>query len=232
MHRIAVTLTAMVSAMAAGLVLLASLAWCCGTCSPLMLRMMKTFAPPEATGLAEELYEPVVDMITGYLANDPEIDSFHYTAVYPDGTRLTLFNDREAAHMADCRRLFGLCRELMLNGTALLAFCAALLTAFRHEARARRQGLLRGFGLSLLIAAALLLWGVIDFSSLFLLFHRLAFTNDLWLMDWNRDLIIRLMPQPFFLCQAGLLGGAWLIFTTAGLIVSALLLKLTPKKGT
>ena len=48
------------------------------------------------------------------------------------------------------------------------------------------------------LCLGLLLWGLIDFGSLFTVFHRLAFTNEGWLLDPRTDLLIRLMPTPFF----------------------------------
>ena len=101
-------LPAAVLAVALSLTLLSALTFLAGTNAPLMLRMMKTHAPEELTGLDERFYEPVVDMITGYLANERE--EFQYYARWEDGVCLTLFNEREQQHMADCRRLFSLCR--------------------------------------------------------------------------------------------------------------------------
>ena len=67
-----------------------------------------------------------------------------------------------------------------------------------------------GIGALLLVLAALLVWGMVDFDSLFILFHHLAFTNDLWLLNPATDLLIRLMPVAFFVHYAALIGGTWL----------------------
>lgn len=48
----------------------------------------------------------------------------------------------------------------------------------------------------------LALWGLIHFDSLFYAFHLVAFRNDLWLLDPTRDLLIQLMPTPFFMDYA------------------------------
>lgn len=66
------------------------------------------------------------------------------------------------------------------------------------------------------VLAALMVWGAVDFDSLFILFHRLAFTNDLWLLNPETDLLIRLMPTDFFVHYAALIGGSWLAAVPGG----------------
>jgi integral membrane protein (TIGR01906 family) len=66
----------------------------------------------------------------------------------------------------------------------------------------RRKGIARGAIIGLMSAGvvglALLVWGLIDFDGLFTAFHRIAFTNDGWLLDPRTDLLIRLMPTELF----------------------------------
>ena len=66
--------------------------------------------------------------------------------------------------------------------------------------------------LAIVLAAA---WACADFDSLFVLFHRLAFTNNLWLLNPATDLLIRLMPLSFFITYAAAIGAAWLIICLA-----------------
>ena len=54
------------------------------------------------------------------------------------------------------------------------------------------------------------MWGAVDFDSLFVLFHRLSFSNSLWLLNPRTDLLIRLMPTDFFIHYAGILAGTWI----------------------
>ncbi len=163
----------------------------------LFLREMERFAPPERTGLPAAEYPGMAAHIADYLAGRKE--SFQYTLSGPDGGAVLCFHDYELAHMADCRRL------IRLDGIVFLGCLAAALTAGLLLFRSRREGsreARRGakavlWGLSLL-AAGLLLWAAVSFDSLFLTFHRLAFTNDLWLLDPRTDLLIRLMPEQMF----------------------------------
>ena len=72
----------------------------------------------------------------------------------------------------------------------------------------------------------------IDFDSLFVLFHKVAFTNDLWLLDPRTDLLIRLMPIEFFISYAAIIGGLWLLGMVGLLVfVTYLIKKLQANEG-
>ena len=49
-----------------------------------------------------------------------------------------------------------------------------------------------------------LLAGIIstDFSKYFIIFHKIFFTNDLWILDPATDLLINIVPEPFFVDTA------------------------------
>ena len=46
--------------------------------------------------------------------------------------------------------------------------------------------------------AAFAVWAAVDFSSAFTFFHETLFTNDLWLLNPEIDLLLRLLPEQFF----------------------------------
>ena len=177
-----------------------------------MAFLMTRFAPPEATGLPAADYLPLCRMICGYLQG--RLPAFSYA---PEGVEL--FHGYEAAHMADCRALFALDRTVLL-AAALLCALSALLLTLRRGWRPARGGVRLGAGLVLLAVAALALWGLIDFNTLFTGFHRLMFTNDLWLLNPATDLLIRLMPLPFFIAIAAGIAVLWLILTALPLLLS------------
>ena len=85
----------------------------------------------------------------------------------------------------------------------------------------RKLGSMRVFLQTLLgavaVIAAFVIWGLIDFDSLFYVFHLVAFRNDLWLLDPQTDLLIQLMPTPFFVDYARTI----LIAFGCGLVVLA-----------
>ena len=83
----------------------------------------------------------------------------------------------------------------------------------------------------LAIVTAIIIAACIDFNSLFILFHKVAFTNDLWLLDPSTDLLIRLMPIEFFISYAAMIGGLWLCAMVVLLAVSTLRIKKMQDKG-
>ena len=58
---------------------------------------------------------------------------------------------------------------------------------------------------------------VVNFDGLFLLFHRLSFANDLWMLDPRRDYLLVLFPAGFWfdatlrVAMTAILGAALLL---------------------
>lgn len=220
MRRVLSFLLGLLLAISGAVGALAALIGGAGTSPGLMLALMRRDAPSTATGLPEEDYPAVAAMITGYLAGS--ISAFQYTLVDETGAETACFNQKEQQHMADCRALFTLCREVLLAATAAAAL-AMLALCLTHRARAAAAGFLTGGGLVLALLAALAVWGMADFDGLFVLFHRLSFANDLWLLNPGEDLLIRLMPTAFFLHYAALIGITWLLLALLGETLAAVL---------
>ena len=187
----------------------------CGDAA-LLSREMAAHAPPETTGLPASEYAGVSRMIADYLLG--RADRFQYEYAGPSGTPVQCFRPHEEAHMADVRALVRLDRRVMLVslGAALLLSAAGLAgsrpglpgpaPAARTggaEGDAGRPAFWRGVRAGLmgagLLAAGLAAWAAVDFDGFFVTFHRLAFTNDGWLLDPRTSLLIRLMPLSFFI---------------------------------
>ena len=163
----------------------------------LLAREMLRHAPPETTGLPESEYGGVGRMTADYLTGRER--TFQYIFAGAEGKEYFCFRSYEEDHMADCRELIRLdgrigqvtgCLALLLAGTAVLL-------------RKYRMDFAKGMCCGLIAAGAvfglLLVWGLFDFDGLFTVFHRIAFTNDGWLLDSRTDMLIRLMPVPFFI---------------------------------
>ena len=187
----------------------------------LLTREMLKHAPPETTGLPETEYAGVGEMTAAYLTG--RTADFQYLLTGDDGTVYACFQAHEAAHMADCRGLILLAGRICLGCLAGLAL-TGLLTGLRRESRTpegRRslgRGMLTGLGLVLSLAAVLAAWAIEDFDGFFTAFHRIAFTNDGWLLNPRTDLLIRLMPTSFFVAL-GVRGA--LLFAPAALLPAA-----------
>ena len=162
-----------------------------------LTREMQRFAPPEATGLPADAYPELGQHLSDYLTGKK--DSFQYALENAAGEAVLLFHDYELLHMADCRSLLSFCLTFCLCSGGLgllgLAFSAMLGSSARFRfARGALTGLWGCCG----IAVGLVCWAVINFDGFFVTFHRLAFRNDLWLLNPRTDLLIRLMPETLF----------------------------------
>ena len=213
------TLTGLLLALSLSVTALSGILWVLGTSDGIMLPMMRHFAPSEKTMLADWEYPPTVALITDYLAG--RVDTFdRYYFVFDV---MYSFNDREQAHMADCRALFRLDKAVLTVAGALAA--ALLVAGILWRNRRVWKGAAIGFGAVIgligLVAAA----AVINFERMFILFHKLSFSNDLWQLNPQTDLIIRLMPTDFFMAYAGILGGSWLLLMALMLAMSVILYK-------
>ena len=174
-----------------------------GTGNMTMRSLMKHYAPTEDTDLPAEEYAPVVDMITGYLMGGNAPFQHIFTV---DGTEYAAFNQKEQQHMEDVQDLFRLCRFVAWVGWGVVLF-GRLSARRKLDWRIFRRTLVAILG----IVTAIIVLACIDFNSLFVLFHKVAFTNDLWLLDPQTDLLIRLMPIEFFISYAAIIGGLWLL---------------------
>ena len=162
----------------------------------LLAREMLRHAPPEATGLPETEYEGAGRMTAGYLTGREPV--FQYVFSDAEGREYTCFQPHEADHMADCRNLIGLAGTLrwITGGLALLFAAAGVLLRKR---KAFSGGMFTGLGAAALVFSGIAAWALADFDGLFVTFHRVAFTNEGWLLDPRTDLLIRLMPLNFFI---------------------------------
>ena len=71
-----------------------------------------------------------------------------------------------------------------------------------------------------------------NFNGLFVTFHKVAFTNDGWLLNPKTDLLLRLMPTQFF-TSLGIRGLLWALLAPAALEILARtgLAKVRDEKG-
>lgn len=137
-----------------------------------------------------------------------------------DGTPCEFFNAREKAHMADVRNLFlgGLSlRRLCL----ILAAASAALLAFMKIPLKRLLPRMICIGTLLFLGLTALLAGIIstDFTKYFIIFHKIFFTNDLWLLDPRTDRLINIVPEPFFMDTAARIGITFCLMTGALFLV-------------
>ena len=202
---------------------LAASVYLLGTGSMTMRIVMERYAPAAVTGLPAEEYTPVVEMITGYLKG-ADVPFQHIFTL--NGTDYAAFNQKEQQHMADVQQLFRLCKVIAFAG--LGGFVITMMFLHNGETDCTRWRIFRRTLLTILAAiGAVIVLACIDFDILFILFHKIAFTNDLWLLNPQTDLLIRLMPIEFFISYAAIIGGIWLLGMVGLLVFTTHRIKIT-----
>ena len=108
-------------------------------------------------------------------------------------------NEREQAHMRDVHALILAAQraaQLCVGIAAGLAVAAAWTGA---RLRRRRRAVLLGGACAVVLLAIAACAGMRGgFTPAFYRMHELLFTNDLWLMNPETDVLIRMMPQLLF----------------------------------
>lgn len=135
------------------------------------------------------------------------------------------FNDREKAHMIDVKNLF--IGGLWLRRGASLVLVLVIVILVWTKGNLKRllpKSFLICLGLFIGMTAGAGVLFMSDFNKYFTLFHELFFTNDLWLLDSTTDLLIRMLPEGFFLDMVVRIGITFLILMMICVSLSIVLL--------
>lgn len=125
------------------------------------------------------------------------------------------FNEREKAHMVDVQSLF--LKGLNLRVEAMAVFimsCVILVFTKGDWKKILPKSFLIGIGMFATMAGTLAILIAVDFNKYFLLFHKLFFINDLWILYPETDLLIRMLPEGFFfdmVIRIGIIFGVMLL---------------------
>lgn len=180
----------------------------------------------DATGLQTE------DALTDYIGmNAQEQEAFAREIASRMGDESLDFdgiglNEREQQHMLDVRALIlrmQSAAQLCLSAAAVLAVAAAWAAGQGRIGRAALRGACWGVAaLAVIVAALAAAVGVAGFERSFFFMHELLFENDLWLLNPQTDVLIRIMPQQLFEQAAiRLLGTAAALFALVLALLAA-----------
>lgn len=133
--------------------------------------------------LNDEQKEAAFFNVESYLKGDSELDPAY-------------FSEREILHMADVKLLFDMLKYLLILAVAVFAIMMTfeILSADKSSIA---WTLMIGSGLGLVFALIKMLFLWLAFGPVFFLFHKLFFSNDLWLLD-PTSMLIQIFPEPFF----------------------------------
>ncbi|MBQ8109586.1 MAG: DUF1461 domain-containing protein [Clostridia bacterium] len=185
-----------------------------GTDGALYYRLQTDAGILPGAGISDGDLQTLDAALAEYLAGRPEAlmapseaapGGYAALALNVNGAVQPAFNERETAHLEDCRGLFALLRKVrgrLIPWAVLLIVGGAWLLNDRR--RLRRAAWLSPLVL-LIPLGTFAIWALADFDAAFTFFHRLLFRNDLWLLNPRTDLLIRICPESMFMAMGGMI---------------------------
>ena len=171
----------------------------------------------ETTGIERDELIRAGAAFRDYFNNDEDLLEVR---VVQHGVLRSIYNAREIAHMTDVK---GLVQGVWMAHVASGGYIGLFLLGGAFLFRRRWIGIagdLLGWGglLTLGLVAVVGLATLVGFDRVFLAFHIVSFSNDLWQLDPNRDVLLMMFPQGFFFDAT-----MWIVGST---VVEALLLSM------
>ena len=146
------------------------------------------------TGIPRTQLAEVARQMADYLSG--KSPALQLTVDTKDGRR-PLYNEKELTHMEDVHKIVSLF-HIMQIVSAILFLLLGIAIYFKMGINRILRGLEIGSIITAAFTAVLITWAIIDFNSLFLLFHYVSFSNNLWILDPSTDYLIMMFPEGFF----------------------------------
>ena len=152
----------------------------------------------QTTALNSTQLSAVAQRLIGFFNSRVETPQMNVTNVY--GEEFELFHDYELVHLDDVKRLFEL---NSLVQVAVLVYITIYILLFFLVMKGRWRDLVKGIGWGCVLTLALL--GGLGiavrffFEEMFIQFHLAVFPNLYWLLDPQKDYLIMLFPQGFWM---------------------------------
>ncbi len=151
----------------------------------------------ETLGMTQKDLEKSTNTLLDYLRDEREDIKAVITV---KGTQMEAFNARESAHMSDVKKLYQF--ALILRNIAVVLLVVSFIYMFVRLKKGMWTIISINYMKTAIMAAiffAMLAgWAYVDFNAFWTTFHKIAFRNDLWLLDPATDLMINLFPAEFF----------------------------------
>ena len=190
----------------------------------------KKYRVNEDLGMKIEDVIDVSEQMMDYLKDERD-DLVIYTTLR--GQYREFFNDREKSHMIDVKNLLENAIRVRTGSIITFVLCIILLLLMKDKVY---YGLSKAFlwttgivPVIILLIAFLIMIG--DFTKYWEMFHNIFFSNDLWLLDPNVDMMILMLPEEFFvdlIVRSVVHFGVFLVILS---LVSILLVRFYKKKN-
>jgi integral membrane protein (TIGR01906 family) len=120
--------------------------------------------------------------------------------VAQNGRQVSLFNERETAHMADVKDRFRTMNRVQEFSILYGAIYVTAVVLWAREVSVRLLAIQVAIGSALVLAAVGIAGavGMAGFDSAWEGFHRLIFSNDFWQLNPRTDHLIQMFPPAFW----------------------------------
>ena len=149
----------------------------------------------EAVNMSESELMRVTSHLTDYLRS--KTDDLQLEAVVGGEARL-FFSERELLHMIDVKIIIATFAKMFYLSLSLSA-CGVIILVRQKRLRIFAKTVLIVIGVFAGLVSAIAVAAAADFDSTFTVFHEVFFSNELWLLDPNADLLINIVPEQFFM---------------------------------
>lgn len=161
------------------------------------IREYEKNATAEVIDIESDELMRVTDHLLDYLRDKEEV--LKIDAVI-SGVSRNVFDERDTAHMVDVKILY---ENAMLARNIFFVISAVIIAWNAYSLKkdvlvSLGVSFYKALGIFMILCFAVLIGAAIDFDSLWRLFHRIFFTNDLWLLDPNVSILINMVPLQFF----------------------------------
>ena len=114
----------------------------------------------------------------------------------------------------------------------LIVVCVVLLFARKADVRRVLPKMICA-GSALFFAVLAILAAIIstDFNKYFIIFHHIFFNNDLWLLNPDTDLLINIVPEPFFMDTAARIAVTYGVSVLAVFAICLIILYYNDRRG-
>lgn len=180
---------------------------------------------PKHIGMSMDNLMDSTEKLLLYLEN--KRDDLDFEASFNKGND-EFFSQRDKQHMIDVKGLF--LKGRFIRDFSFFYLLIIILLLFWKKPFKGQLRKLASYGIAISAAGIipviiLVILMNIDFYKYFTVFHKIFFTNDLWLLDPAADRLINIFPQDFFTDMAFSISYMYIAEMAAILVGSLLILK-------
>lgn len=161
------------------------------------LKLYDSLQLAEKEGISQDDLEESIFMMTDYV--EGKRDDLYGEIVWRGYTQPT-FNEKEILHMKDVRVLWQRASLVRWWCLALFVLLGAGVIFLDRKTWAGwlSAGFLQALAAFVIVLIFLGMWMAVDFTSFWISFHHVFFSNDLWSLDPATDFMIVICPEAMF----------------------------------